>query len=76
MDDKKTQNVINAASDLLNARFSDMETMVEWVALARSLAACSTSGRKTNDFFNERDLTRIEEQKIEWDVEVDGPFPS
>ena len=68
---QQLQAVLDAASTLLGARQDSMDTIDEWVALARAVAACT--GRKTADLLTQRDLEQVAEYRVAWDVAVDGP---
>jgi hypothetical protein len=65
--------VLDAALALLEARIAHMETVDEWVALARAVARCQ--GMKTVGYLTERDLDQIAEYQMDWDTERDGPLP-
>lgn len=66
--------VLEAAQLLLGARQVDMETVQEWVALARAVAAC-TVDHQTVDFLTARDLEQAAANPpIPWDDSVDGPL--
>lgn len=65
--------VLTAATNLLAARRADMETVEEWLALARAVAACT--GAKTADFLTQRDLEQVaQDPPLRWDEAVDGPL--
>ncbi len=66
--------VLEAAQLLLGARQVDMETVQEWVALARAVAAC-TVDHQTADFLTERDLEHVADYKVAWNEAADGPSP-
>ncbi len=65
--------VLDAALALLEARISHMETVDEWVALARAVARCQ--GMKTVGYLTDRDLDQVAEDEMDWDVQRDGPLP-
>ena len=75
------ENLVTAARELLAARGEDMVTLVEWVALARAVAACTNT--KTVFWLTEEDRETLREESegedglarlhpIEWDPDVDG----
>ena len=66
--------VRSAAEELLGARQDHMDTVEEWAALARAVAACT--GRKTRDYLTPRDLRdAATPPRLAWDEAVDGALP-
>ncbi|CAG0985857.1 hypothetical protein PHYC_02019 [Phycisphaerales bacterium] len=66
--------VLAAGTNLLAARRADMETLEEWLALARAVAACTDA--KAADFLTQRDLERIVEgSPLRRTLAADGPPP-
>ncbi len=65
--------VLTAATNLLVARREQMDTVEEWAALARAVAACM--GGKTADLLPERLLRDAADYRLPWNEAVDGPLP-
>jgi hypothetical protein len=65
--------VVDAALSLLVARIDQMDTVDEWLALARSVATCQ--GTKAAGYLTERDLEQIAEYQMDWDSDRDGALP-
>jgi hypothetical protein len=66
--------VLKAAHDLLGARQDSMDTIDEWAALARAVAACA--GRTTVEYLTKRDIEHVREYGAAWDEATDGPLPA
>ena len=70
---EQLEAVLKAALNVLGARRDHMETIDEWIAVARAVAAAN--GCKTRDLLTERDLDHVREYEMEWDEATDGPLP-
>lgn len=72
---QQLQAVLDAANHLLELRQHHIDTVEEWAALARAVAACT--GRKTADLLTERDMQQVAEHPpLPWNEATDGPLPA
>lgn len=67
---EQLEAVLAAALNVLSARCQHMETVDEWLELARAVAIAN--GCKTADLLTERDLDHVREYEVEWDEGRDG----
>ena len=67
-------SVLSAAQTLLDYRRAGMDTIDEWLALARAVATCTE--RQTAGLLTARDLEHVAEYGLPWSVAKDGPLPA
>ena len=70
---EQLEAVLEAALNVLGARRDHMDTIDEWLALARACAVAN--GTTTASLLTERDLEQVVEYEMEWDEATDGPLP-